>query len=67
MGASPSTRAVPEVGASTPFKPDGRRLAGAVVAEEAKHLPCLDLQGQVVDGNHLPEVTGQPVGDERCV
>jgi hypothetical protein len=45
-------------------QPDGRRLAGAVVAEEAEHLACLDLQGQTVHCNSRPEVAGQPVGDE---
>ena len=39
----------------------GRRLPRAVGAEEAGDAPGLDGEREVVDGQHFPEVFGQPV------
>ena len=35
---------------------DQRRLAGAVVAEDAEHLAGVDVRGDVLEGDHVPEV-----------
>ena len=35
---------------------DQRRLAGAVVAQDAEHLPRVDVRGDVLEGDDVPEV-----------
>src|SRR5262249_53340733 len=39
---------------------DGRRLAGAVGAEEADHLARLDLERERVDGERVAKTLGEP-------
>ena len=39
---------------------DGRRLAGAVLAQETKDLAALDAEGHVIHGGEGPEALGEP-------
>ena len=41
---------------------DRRRLAGAIGAEVADHLPRRDLEVEMVERHHLGEVLGQAFG-----
>ena len=43
----------------------GGRLAGAVGAEEAGDRPLVDLEVEVVDGEHVAEALGEPVHADR--
>ena len=41
-----------------------RRLARAVVPDDAEHLALLDVERDVVEGDELVEVVAPPAGDE---
>ena len=47
--------------------PQRRRLAGAVRPEKAGHRAGLQPEGEIVDGEHLPEALGQVVDDDDVV
>ncbi len=46
-------------------RPDGRRLAGAVGAQEPEHLAGPDVEVQVLQRPHTPIVLGEPLGVDR--
>ena len=45
--------------------PQGGRLAGAVGAEEAGHRALVDLEVELVDGEHVAEALGEPLHADR--
>ena len=45
---------------------DGRRLAGAVLAEQPEDLAGVDLEVEVVDGDEVAVALGQPAGRDRA-
>jgi len=45
--------------------PQGGRLAGAVGAEKAGHRPLVDLEVELVDGEHVAEALGEPLHADR--
>ena len=58
----PSTRISPSVGVEQPVEHvHQRRLAGAVLAEQAVDLARLDGQVDVVVGRERPEPLGEPL------
>jgi hypothetical protein len=42
-------------------QPDGRRLAGAVGAKEAKHGSRWNLEREIVEGSNRPVAPRQPI------
>ena len=47
--------------------PDGRRLPGAVAAEEPEDLPARHVEAHAVDGDELAEAARQVADDDRRV